>query len=90
MPRFYSPADDVRDCKAGRALPVTPGDYAGAKRLLRPGEHLYALCNAIVSDQVVRVDEQAAFDHFYALYSCGAYASFRLYALDETAHQRSV
>ncbi len=84
---YYNPVTDITGGKVGRR--IRGHDYADAKRQLRSGEHLYAVCDKLVYMLAGNVDKKSEFDAFYKVYYSGGFVSFELYALTPEQHRRA-
>lgn len=90
MGTYYNPVSDVEEGIVGRQIVThSSGNHQAAISQLKPGEHLYALCDRLIFKQVVCVDEKREFDHFYEQYNGGMLISFQLVALTDEQHAKA-
>lgn len=83
MTVYLNPPDRVR--VIGRRLLVNQ-DYGEAMKLLRPDEHLYALCQDAGKSYAACVDKKEEFDRLFRLLDVGGLLTFELYAVSEDWH----
>lgn len=86
MKKYFEDIDGVESGRVGRKLDSEPSRptseaFAGYKRQLRTGEHLYMLLTGGFFPLMVCVDAQSKYEGFYAEYYSGKHLHYTLYAL---------